>query len=258
MAPAYRRNRGVGIIRMVAVRPAGRRTRLSLPWWAEPIATAAALAAFGLYAAWEVLFHASGRYGNYLSPFFSPEIGVRVLPALWVIWVPLLFRGTCYYYRREYYRGFLWDPPACARPEPPRHYTGESRLPLSLNNLHRFFLYLALAVLAVLWKDALQSLWFAGRPGVGLGSVLLLVNAALLSAYTLSCHAFRHLVGGRHDCLSCGRARSSVRQGLWRRVSAWNARHGRWAWVSMFWVWGTDLYIRLLIGGVLHDPRILL
>lgn len=238
----------------------GARRRLRLPWWAEPVATTATLTAFGLYSVWEVLWHSSGRYGNYLSPFFSPDLaslGVHVVPALWVIWVPLLFRSTCYYYRREYYRGMLRDPPACARPERSRRYAGESRFPLYLNNLHRFFFYLAGLVLVVLWKDALQGFWFQGRLGIGLGSVLLLGNAMLLSLYTFSCHAFRHLVGGGRDCVSCGR-RPSLRYGLWHRVSAWNTRHGGWAWISMFSVWGTDLYIRLLIGGVLHDPRILL
>lgn len=230
------------------------------PWWIETVATTSALGAFALYSIWEVLFHASGRFGNYLSPFFSPDLsgmGIHFVPALWVIWVPLLFRSTCYYYRREYYRGILWDPPACARPEPPRAYAGESKRPLVLNNLHRYFLYLAIAVLVLLWKDALWSLWFHGRLGIGLGSVLLLGNVVLLSLYTFSCHAFRHLVGGGCDRM-CGGMRPGVRYSLWKRVSLWNARHGNWAWISMFSVWGADLYIRLLISGVLHDPRVLL
>jgi hypothetical protein len=34
-----------------------------------------------------------------------------------------------------------------------------------------------------------------------------------------------------------------------------NARHARWAWASLVVVGLTDLYIRLLAMGVLHDPR---
>jgi hypothetical protein len=30
-----------------------------------------------------------------------------------------------------------------------------------------------------------------------------------------------------------------------------NVSHELWAWLSMFSVWGTDVYIRLLIHGVL-------
>ncbi|HEY7200824.1 MAG TPA: hypothetical protein VIC57_11450, partial [Candidatus Dormibacteraeota bacterium] len=63
------------------------------------------------------------------------------------------------------------------------------------------------------------------------------------------CHAFRHLAGGGLDCLSCHRARYR----LWRGVTVLNIRHGAWAWISMFTVWGVDLYIRLLILGAI--PR---
>ncbi len=30
-----------------------------------------------------------------------------------VLWIPLGFRATCYYYRKAYYRAFFFDPPAC-------------------------------------------------------------------------------------------------------------------------------------------------
>jgi hypothetical protein len=229
------------------------------PWWLQPLYTVVALGLFSLYAIWEAFFHNSGRYHNYLSPFFSPDVhslGIRVLPALYVLWVPLLFRATCYYYRKAIYRSFFWDPPACAVAEPAgRRYNGETRFPFNLGNYHRFFLYLAIIVLIFLWKDAIQAFIFPNGFGVGLGSLLMLVNVVLLSVYTLSCHAFRHLVGGNLDCFSCGR-HPLARYRLWRIVSAWNRNHSVWAWVSMFSVWATDLYIRLLIMGVIHDVRL--
>ena len=60
---------------------------------------------------------------------------------------PLLFRATCYYYRKAYYRSFFWDPPSCAVGElRHRKYRGETAFPLFLNNLHRFLFYLVLIV----------------------------------------------------------------------------------------------------------------
>lgn len=223
------------------------------------MATVVALGLFTLYALWEALTHNTGRYHNYLSPFFSPDVhalGIRVLPALYVLWAPLLFRGSCYYYRKAYFRSFFWDPPACAVPEPKgRVYQGETVFPWVLNNLHRFFLYLALVVLAFLWRDAIAGFFFPNGFGVGVGSLLLLINVICLSGYTLGCHALRHLVGGRLDCFSC--RGGSTRYRLWRWVSALNRHHSVWAWVSLFTVWATDLYIRLLIMGVIHDVRLL-
>jgi hypothetical protein len=234
--------------------------RREAPWWLQPTYTVVALGLFSLYAIWEAFFHNTGRYENYLSPFFSPDvrtIGIRVLPALFVLWVPLLFRGTCYYYRKSIYRSFLWDPPACAIPERTgRRYNGETRFPFNLMNLHRFFLYLAIIVLIFLWKDAIDAFFFPKTGfGVGVGSLLMLLNVVLLSLYTFSCHAFRHLVGGNLNCFSCER-NPRTRYRLWRIVSNWNRNHSVWAWVSMFSVWATDLYIRLLIMGVIHDVRL--
>lgn len=227
-------------------------------WWIQPAYTVTALGLFGLYSIWEVFTHNTGRFENYLSPFFSPDMHswFHFLPALYVVWAPLLFRATCYYYRKAYYRSFFFDPPSCALPEPKgrTHYRGETKLPLILNNLHRFFFYLAVVVLVFLWKDAIDAFFFKNGFGVGLGSIIMLVNVVFLSIYTFSCHAFRHLVGGNLDCFSCG-VNPRLRYNLWQLVSNWNADHAMWAWISMFTVWGTDLYIRLLIMGVLHPVR---
>ena len=108
------------------------RLRRATPWWAQPLAIVVALGAFTVYSIWTSFFgpgpnHVS-EHANYLSPFFSPLIWKTgpVTPALWVLWAPLGFRATCYYYRKSYYRAFFWDPPACAVGELRRRgYRGE-------------------------------------------------------------------------------------------------------------------------------------
>ena len=48
---------------------------------------------------------------------------------------------------------------------------------------------------------------------------------------------------------------------LWQRVvltlNRMNPLHGTWAWYSMFSVALTDLYIRLLMAGIIHEPRVI-
>jgi hypothetical protein len=85
--------------------------------------------------------------------------------------------------------------------------------------------------------------------------VILFVNAALLTGYSLSCHSLRHVVGGKVDCFSCSR-RTMVRYSLWQRLTRLNLRHMSWAWASLITVTLADLYVRLLALGILVDPAI--
>jgi hypothetical protein len=78
------------------------------------------------------------------------------------------------------------------------------------------------------------------------------VNAALLSAYTFGGHSWRHLIGGRLDCFSCGRA-ASAHYGAWRGSSWLNERHMLFAWCSLVWVAFTDAYIYLVSSGAVRD-----
>lgn len=231
-------------------------------WWLQPLTVVIVLGGFSGYAFWSVAIANSGwEYGPYLSPFYSPlvQLGFWPLsPAILIAGFPLLFRATCYYYRKAYYRSFFWDPPACAIAEigsaPSRAaYRGEARFPNVLLNFHRFFLYAASVVLAFLWVDTVRAFIFDGRFGIGLGSVIFLANVVLLTGYTLSCHSLRHLVGGGLDCFSCSRVRYSV----WRRLSSLNPFHGRFAWYSLFSVVITDVYVRLLSAGILTDVHFL-
>jgi hypothetical protein len=205
-----------------------------------------------------VPFEADG----YLSPFFSPLILPGLLPgwfspAILILWIPLGFRTTCYYYRKAYYRSFFADPPACAVGEPTIHrrYSGETRFPFIFQNLHRFFLYLAFIPLAFLWLDALLSVRYDGGWRIGLGVVLLTVNAVLLTGYSLSCHSLRHLVGGRIDCFSCT-ARTRTRYTLWQRLTRLNRNHATYAWASLFSVMFADMYVRMLGLGWISDISI--
>lgn len=225
-------------------------------WWFEPVAVAVGFTLFVIYSFWSVAL-ASGSHaweqGPYLSPYYSPLIRIPLWPlssALLVAWAPLGFRATCYYYRKAYFRAFFWDPPACAIREPKwrKHYHGEKRLPFILNNFHRFFLYLAIIVLAVLWYDTISAFHYKHGFYFGIGTAIMLANVVLLSAYTFSCHALRHLVGGSVDCFSCARA-GNFRHGLWGAVTKINPFHGAFAWASLISVGAADIYIRVVSSG---------
>jgi hypothetical protein len=219
-------------------------------WWIEPALTVICYSAFVIYATWSVFDQVNVKFYPYVSPFFSlwlgfglirvPVIGI-LLPILAVI--PLGLRGSCYYYRKSYFRSFFWDPPACAIQELKRgKYRGETRFPWVINNYHRYFLLLSLVVLLFLWVDVVRAFIYSGAFFVGLGSIIMLINVVLLSLYTLTCHSFRYLMGP-----------------VWHRavtiLNYANPRHGFYAWVSMFSVALTDVYIRLLMAGVIHEPR---
>ncbi len=239
-------------------------------WWLAPVLTAGGLAAFGVYAAVAAILGSdylyTGSGAHYLSPFYSPDLesvlGVDVpfSPAFLVVWAPLGLRVTCYYYRKAYYRSFFLAPPACAVAGPKRRYKGESAFPFVLQNLHRYFLYLATIVLGFLWYDAVRAFFFrdsggALEVGLGLGTLVMLVNVALLTFFTFGCNSLRHLVGGKLDCFTCT-AGARARHRLWKGVNRLNARHMEWAWISLVGVGLTDLYVRLAASGVFHDPRI--
>lgn len=257
-------------------------------WWLTPAATFIVLSGFLVYATWAAFQNAHYTVGNYLSPFYSPEIfgssphamfgpkpawfpsWLPFSPALLILPFPALFRFTCYYYRGAYYKAFWADPIACSVGEPRKKYTGENGLPLILQNVHRYFLYAALIFLIFLWKDAIQAFWFAPERfyyqtsdgstidppmgfGIGVGSLVLLLNTVLLSLYTFSCHSFRHLIGGKKNCLSQKKASLAC----YSCVSGLNKKHMLFAWSSLFGVMFADLYIRLVSMGIWSDWRIL-
>ena len=89
-----------------------------LPWWVEPVSVVIVLSVLVLLVPHRASF-LPGEYKDYLSPFYSPPIPHPdwmpdfITAPMFIIWMPLGFRATCYYYRKAYYRAFFWDPPAC-------------------------------------------------------------------------------------------------------------------------------------------------
>lgn len=243
-------------------------------WWAVPGVIFVLLSSFIVYATWAAFQNANYSYGNYLSPFYSPEIWgssphawfgpkpgwwpgwLPFSPALIILPFPALFRFTCYYYRGAYYKAMWADPPNCAVSEPRKGYTGENGLPLILQNVHRWFFITAAIFLIFLWHDVYHGFVFdngAGghKFGVGLGSLVLLLNTTCLTGYTMGCHSFRHLIGGRFNNIS----KHPFCHACYGCVTGFNLVHLRWAWTSLITVMFTDLYVRMLASGVWHDVR---
>jgi hypothetical protein len=170
-----------------------------------------------------------------------------------ILWAPGGFRFTCYYYRGAYYKAFWADPPSCTVGEPRKSYWGERSFPLIIQNIHRYFLYLALIFIVILAFDAYRAMWFDGHFGIGVGTLVMIVNPILLGSYTLGCHSLRHLIGGRLDEMS----KKPLRKSCYDCVSTLNRKHMLYAWMSLFWVGFTDVYIRLCAMGIWHDVRII-
>lgn len=239
-------------------------------WWVQPLAVFLGFAAFIVYSTWAAFQGDFYRFGPYISPMYSPELfgspqawfGPKpdwfpaFLPfsaAFLILWAPGGFRVTCYYYRGAYYKAFWADPPNCAVGEPRKTYLGERSFPLIIQNVHRYFMYIAVIFIGLLAKDAWDG--FANWPDgfhVNIGSLVLTMNVILLGSYTFGCHSLRHLIGGFKDVLS----KSPVRKKAYDCVSCLNARHMRFAWFSLFWVGFTDLYVRMCAMGIWTDWRI--
>jgi hypothetical protein len=234
-------------------------------WWIQPLQIVLVLTGFSIYALWAALQNANYYVEPYLSPFYSPCLAQNcqhatlpligswwnLSPAFLVLGIPLGFRATCYYYRRAYYRSFFWSPPACAVPDARPRYRGETIFPFLIQNIHRYFFYLAVVLVLFLWWDALLAFRFPNGFGIGLGTLILVANVAMLSLYTFSCHSCRHLCGGYLDSF----AGQPARHRLWDFLTRLNTRHGLYAWISLFSVIIADLYVRLVATGAIHDLR---
>ena len=232
-------------------------------WWAGPLATALGLGAFGAYATFRAVYNKDyivdwPGWGELLSPFFSPLLPVAwISPAFLILWAPGGFRATCYYYRKAYYRSFFADPPACAVGEFRKRYSGETRFPFILQNLHRFFLYVALVFIAILAIDVVRSCVGPDGFRLSVGSIVLAANTTLLSCYTFSCHSLRHILGGKRDCFALPSGQVGGSHKLWRGLSKLNEHHMLWAWCSLFMVGFADFYVWMVASGTWTDLRII-
>ena len=239
-------------------------------WWFKPLLQALGLLVLIGYANYAAIlgpahYHFIQQGRDYLSPFYSPYVHPKWLPAwlspaLLILVFPLGFRATCYYYRKAYYRSFFMDPMACAVGEMKSGgYRGETKFPFILQNMHRYFLYAALVFIVILWIDVFKAFWFENPDGthsVGLagGSLAILFSTLFISFYTFSCHSLRHFIGGRMDCFSCVAA-GGPRHKTWSIVSKLNEHHMGFAWWSLFFVCFADFYVRMCDMGVIRDPR---
>jgi hypothetical protein len=241
-------------------------------WWRLPLIQAVLLTVLLGYVVVRLFLRRDyfvAEY-NYLTPLYSPCISTSCTPGSahfgtifgdLPVWIPLPiivfpillgFRGTCYYYRKAVYRSILQSPTACAVREPAARYSGESRFPFNLMNFHRYFFYLASLLLLINTYDAVLAFFPPAGFGFGLGSLILVANVVLLWGYTLSCHACRHIVGGKLKHFS----RHPLRYAMWNRISGLNARHMQFAWASLVSVTLTDVYIMAVAAGWIADLRI--
>ncbi|MEV6526917.1 hypothetical protein AB0M43_33795 [Longispora sp. NPDC051575] len=239
-------------------------------WWLAPLLTVLGLGAWVTYATVRVFMQNNywvDEY-HYLTPFYSPcvsngcveasaEFG-RFLPdhpllpyAALTLPFLLLFRLTCYYYRKAYYRAFWMSPPACAVPDGHKNYKGETKFPLLGQNLHRYFFYAAVAISLINTWDAVLAHHSPTGFGFGLGNVVLWVNVIALWAYTASCHSCRHIMGGRLKHFS----KHPVRYRLWSWVSALNTRHMGLAWTTLATLALTDFYVMAVAAKWITDFR---
>jgi len=247
----------------------GETTRADL-WWLQPLCVFLGLSTFIVYSTWAAFQGRNYFFGNYISPFYSPELfgdsphswfgpkptwwpaWLFFSPALLILWAPGGFRLTCYYYRGAYYKSFWADPLSCTVGEPRKSYLGERFFPLILQNVHRYFLYIALLFIVILTYDAINAFRFADGLHVNVGSVVLTYNTAMLASYTFSCHSLRHIVGGRKDEVST----NALRWSCYSTCSAMNRKHMLFAWLSLFSVGFADLYVRLCSMGIWTDYRV--
>jgi hypothetical protein len=238
-------------------------------WWLAPLATFVVFTAFVIYATWRAFAGSNYYSAPYISPFYSPcltddcvagssDFGQpfswwNLSPALLILIFPLGFRMSCYYYRKAYYRAFWLSPPACAVAEPHSKYTGETRLPLIIQNIHRYFWYAAIVVAVILSYDVVLAFRDEDENWghMGLGTVFFIINIVLIWLYTVSCHSCRHIVGGQLRHFS----KHPIRYRAWTFVSKLNAKHAQYAWLSLFSVALTDFYVYLLATGAFDDPR---
>ena len=242
-------------------------------WWALPVTVVIVLGSFIVYSTWAAFQNAYYFADPYLSPFYSPCLSAKcqhvtfgygfpdltlpiiglVSPAFLILWGPGLFRLTCYYYRKAYYRSFWLTPPACAVPDLKRGYSGETKFPLILQTFHRYTWYVAVLFIVMLTWDAILAFRFPNGFGIGVGTLVMWVNVIFLAGYTFSCHSCRHVCGGHVNVFSNAPGRYRV----WHFITRLNERHPAFAWLSLFSVGLTDLYIRLVSMGVIRDLRII-
>src|ERR1051325_11124826 len=194
-------------------------------WWVQPLVVFVILASFVVYSTWSAFQNAHYTFGPYLSPFYtpgpfgdSPHAWLGPKPGWWPGWLPF----------------------------------SAALIILPFPALFRFTCYY--------YRGSSYKAFWAAAPasggvrfGIGVGTVLLAVNVVCLGGYTLGCHSMRHILGGFRDQFS----RKPIFRVPYACSTCANRVHNRWAWVSLFTVVLSDVYIRMCSMGLWHDLRIL-
>jgi hypothetical protein len=244
------------------VRPAGfAATERTDAWWVAPLVQGLMLGTLICYANWAAYQGEYYEVGNYLSPLYSPLIiipGLPFSPAFLILLPPVLFRATCYYYRKAYYRSYFLDPPGLRGlgAEQGEGVPRRDGLPVRAAE-----------------PPSLRVLRDAPLPAVPL-------------ARLLSRHPLRRLVRHRRRDARDPRQRDGAdalqlllplraaprrreprlllvqrgqpaRHAAWKAASVLNERHMLFAWTSFVTVCGADLYVRLVAMGTITDLRLL-
>ena len=188
------------------------------------------------------LFGTPYEVDGYLSPLFSPLIApdwlpTWISPGLLILWIPLGFRATCYYYRKAYYRFYFADPPGCAVGEPTVHqrlqagggvpvHPPEPPPLLPVPRVHP-------AVLPLGRRGRVDRSRRAAASGSGSGVVRPVrqrrAAERLLAVVPL---AAPHRRRQARLLLVLAAARRSATR-LWQRLTSLNRHHMAWAWASL-------------------------
>ncbi len=247
-------------------------------WWAQPLLVFLGLGAFhrllhlGGVSGDELLFRAvplavlfAGNFRRFAAQLVWTETGLVAgagllfSPALLILWAPGGFRLTCYYYRGAYYKAFLGRSAGLHRRRTAQDVSRRALVSAhhaecaSLLSLSRAHLHRASSLIDV-WK----AMWFAdpatGKTsfGIGVGTIVLAINVVLARRLHLWL-SFAAPSRRRISRSTFASRRPAI--SAYRCVSCLNRRHMLWAWMSLFWVGFSDLYVRLCSMGVWHDFR---
>ncbi len=242
-------------------------------WWAGPLVTVLVLGGFVIYTTFRIFQNAYFQLGHgtdvlpehsyMLSPMYSPLLALPtwvptwISPAMFILWMPGGFRLTCYYYRKAYYRAFMLDPPGCAVGEPRNEYAGETRL-LVFQNIHRYFLYIALVFIVILGYDAIHAfIWPTADGGSTFG---ISVGSLVLTAGDRAARAVHDSAATRCGTWWAGTSIASRAYAAGRRATSCgrasrvlNENHMFWAWTSLFGVTLADFYVWMVASGRIRD-----